>query len=451
LPNALAVSGPLKGLFFKAIQPLTIDYNRPGRQLPCQEVWYELEGDIAYLYFSFHNGAMSTEQCRLLLSVYQHIATQAINVIVLMGGAEFWSNGIHLNAIENADSPADESWANINAMDDLIYQIITTLDKLTISAVAGNAGAGGAILAIATDLVWARDGVILNPHYKNMGELYGSEYWTYLLPKRVGLETATALTEQRLPVSAKKAWRIGLIDQVLDKQHQIFYAQVKHLAKTYSSDPGALRNCLTNKAKTRCFDESTKALSVYRQFELTQMYANFYGNDEYHDARKRFVYKLGGETRTPENIAIHRPKQGSANTVLPGSLGHFVWQDVYRMGDETMDSQHQDLFVLADRLLTCESAKERKHHMQLFYQHVKSHFDAEEEPIKKLNVPIFDDHINEHRLMLKSLADIDLKINREEWKPQDIETFMDKWGKHIIHSDMAMNAHVKKYQLQLEH
>jgi putative two-component system hydrogenase maturation factor HypX/HoxX len=31
-----------------------------------------------------------------------------------------------------------------------------------------------------------RDGVMLNPHYKNMGNLYGSEYWTYLLPRRVG-------------------------------------------------------------------------------------------------------------------------------------------------------------------------------------------------------------------------------------------------------------------------
>ncbi|MDD1607290.1 MAG: hydrogenase maturation protein, partial [Methylococcaceae bacterium] len=104
-----------------------------GQQLPCQEVWYEQEGKIAYLYFPFHNGGMSTEQCRLLLSVYQHICTLPVDVIVLMGGDDNWSNGIHLNHIEVAGSPADESWHNINAIDDLIYQIITTLDKLTIS------------------------------------------------------------------------------------------------------------------------------------------------------------------------------------------------------------------------------------------------------------------------------------------------------------------------------
>ena len=41
--------------------------------------------------------------------------------------------------------------------------------------------------------VIARDGVVLNPHYETMG-LYGSESWTYVLPRRVGLTTAKDLT-----------------------------------------------------------------------------------------------------------------------------------------------------------------------------------------------------------------------------------------------------------------
>ena len=253
---------------------------------------------------------MSTEQCHILLSVYQHVATLSVKVIVLMGGEECWSNGIHLNHIEVAESPADESWLNINAIDDLIYQIITTLDKLTISALRGNAGAGGAIMALAADKVFAREGVIFNPHYKNMGQLYGSEYWTYLLPKRVGLEMATSLTEQRLPVSAKKAWHIGLCDKVLDKNHKIFTAQIRHLANASAADSEALQKHLNEKANTRCHDESLKALASYRKFELTQMYANFYGNEDYHNARQRFVYKINDETKTPENIAHHRQQEG---------------------------------------------------------------------------------------------------------------------------------------------
>lgn len=306
---SLGASG-LKGLLTKTIKVIEIDYTQPGRQLPCQEVWYEQDANVAYLYFSFHNGGMSTEQCRLLLTVYRHVATLPVKAIVLMGGEECWSNGIHLNHIEVATSPADESWLNINAIDDLIYQIITTLDKLTISAVAGSAGAGGAIMALAADKVFARAGVIFNPHYKNMGELYGSEYWTYLLPKRVGQEMATTLTEQRLPISAKKAWHIGLCDKVLDKNHTLFAAQVKHLVNTMIADTEVLQKCLNEKAKTRCYDESLKALAIYRKFELTQMYVNFYGNEHYHNARQGFVYKTSNDKTTPENIAHHRQNNG---------------------------------------------------------------------------------------------------------------------------------------------
>ncbi len=99
-------------------------------------------------------------------------------------------NGIHLNVIEAADSPADESWRNINAIDDLCLTLIEATHKWVIAAMQGNAGAGGVFLALAADRVWARDGVVLNPHYKNMGNLYGSEYWTYLLPRRLDAATA---------------------------------------------------------------------------------------------------------------------------------------------------------------------------------------------------------------------------------------------------------------------
>jgi putative two-component system hydrogenase maturation factor HypX/HoxX len=433
-----------KKLFAKGINYIDINYKRAGKQLPCQEVWYELEGKIAYLYFPFHNGGMSTEQCRLLLSVYQHICTLPVDVIVLMGGDDNWSNGIHLNHIEVADSPADESWLNINAIDDIIYQIITTLDKVTISAVAGNAGAGGAILALASDQVFAREGVIFNPHYKNMGELYGSEYWTYLLPKRVGQEMASNLTEQRLPISAKKAWRIGLIDKMLDKQHTIFHAQVKHLANSYANDVEGLRNLLAQKANTRCVDESTKALASYRQFELTHMYANFYGNDAYHQARKNFVYKISTDTQTPENIAIHRQSEKAVNKLSLGSMRHFVWQDHYTLGDEEMDEQHKDLFVLANKLVESSSKTELNDNIQLLYQHVKEHFSAEEALMRKIEFRGYKGHVKEHQLMLEKLETIEHKINTAAWENADLENFMDRWAKHIVNFDMSFDSYLKK-------
>jgi len=438
----------LKALLSKTIKHIDIDYTQPGRQLPCQEIWYELDAAAAYLYFAFHNGGMSTKQCRLLLTVYQHVATLPVKAIVLMGGEECWSNGIHLNHIEIATSPADESWLNINAIDDLIHQIITTLDKLTVSALAGSAGAGGAIMALAADKVFAREGILFNPHYKNMGELYGSEYWTYLLPKRVGQEMATSLTEQRLPISAKKAWQIGLCDTVLDKNHKIFAAQVKQLVNALVIDSEALRQCLTAKAKTRCYDESLKALATYRQFELTQMYENFYGNENYHNARQHFVYKTSNETTTPVNIANHRQQEGQTKKLSPGSMYHFVWQDFYQMSDAVIDNQHQQLFNLANQLVCSVNREELINNIQLIVQHVKEHFTAEEELMEQLAFKNYKGHVREHSEMLEKLADINQKITNDDWKQNDIQAFMDKWGKHIINSDMAFNVYQKALELE---
>lgn len=86
-----------------------------------------------------------------------------------MGGTDFWSNGIHLNLIEAADDPARESWRNIHAMNDLVRDIITTESHLVISALQGNAGAGGVMLALAADRVYARKGVVFTPIIKAWG------------------------------------------------------------------------------------------------------------------------------------------------------------------------------------------------------------------------------------------------------------------------------------------
>ena len=57
---------------------------------------------------------------------------------MLAGGREFWSNGMHLGVIEAAQSPADASWANINAIDDLARALLLTSNKLVIAALEGN-------------------------------------------------------------------------------------------------------------------------------------------------------------------------------------------------------------------------------------------------------------------------------------------------------------------------
>jgi putative two-component system hydrogenase maturation factor HypX/HoxX len=282
--------------------PLSLDVSRDRKTY--KEIWYEEKGGVGYLHFDFYNGAMSTEQCQRLLEAYKQVRQRPTRVIVLLGGQDFWSNGIHLNRIEAADSPADESWRNINAMDDLVQAIITTDNQLTIAALRGNAAAGGAFLALAADRIYARAGVVLNPHYKNMGNLYGSEYWTYLLPRRVG-ERGCEIMENRLPLGASAAKRLGLIDDCFGNDADDFVAQVESIAVALAGD-ASYETQMQVKRQQRARNEADKPLAQYRAEELERMKLNFYGFDpSYHVARYNFVFRVPNSW-TPLHLARHR-------------------------------------------------------------------------------------------------------------------------------------------------
>lgn len=190
-------------------------------------------------------------------------------------------------------------------MNDLVHAIITNTDQLTLAALQGNAGAGGVFLALAADRIYARKSVILNPHYKSMGNLYGSEYWTYLLPKRVGECKAQELTHNRLPIDALAAQDMGLIDGCFALDHVDFYKQIEQIAEDMARHENYDRLRISKRLQ-REQDEREKPLAQYRSAELRQMQLNFYGFDpSYHVARYHFVHKIP-HAWTPLYLARHR-------------------------------------------------------------------------------------------------------------------------------------------------
>lgn len=303
--------------------PATHVFATESAALPAAEgyapIHYVEDGPVGFLHFTFYNGAMSTAQCEALRAAYAQALARPTRVLVLVGGPDTWSNGIHLGLIEAAESPADESWRNINAMDDLARNIIETTDRLVIAALRGGAGAGGVFLALAADEVWACDGVVLNPHYKDMGNLYGSEYWTYLLPRRAGPENAHRITQARLPMGVVEARRLGLIDRMLPASARGDATAIALIARTLAVDAG-LAARLGDKRRRRVADEAEKPLAAYRAEELARMRLNFYGFDaSYHVARYNFIHKIP-KSRTPLTLARHRsgPVRGVAGRKAEG-------------------------------------------------------------------------------------------------------------------------------------
>ncbi|MFO1291985.1 MAG: enoyl-CoA hydratase-related protein [Rubrivivax sp.] len=269
---------------------------------------------VGWLEFDFHNGAMSTRQCERLRAALDEVRARPTRLLVLAGGAGFFGNGIHLHDIEAAadaedDSAADASWRNINAIDDVALALIGLTDRLVVAALRGNAGAGGCFLALAADELWAHAGVVLNPHYKNMGNLYGSEYWTYLLPRRVGGAAGDGacrrIMQGRLPIGVREACALGLVDRCLADDAAAFESAARAAALALAASP-ELGARIAAKAARRAADEAAKPLAQYRAEELERMQRNFYGFDpSYHVARHHFVARKP-QAWTPRHLAVHR-------------------------------------------------------------------------------------------------------------------------------------------------
>ncbi|MFO1328898.1 MAG: enoyl-CoA hydratase-related protein [Rubrivivax sp.] len=254
------------------------------------------------------NGALSERASTRLLAALREVAARPAQVLLLAGGADFFCNGIDLHAIEAAaahagDSAADASMRAIEAIDDVALALLQMTDRVTVAALRGNAGAGGCFLALAADRVWAHAGVVQNPHYKNMGNLYGSEYWTYLLPRRVGPAEARAITQGRLPMGAAEAQARGLVDEVLGADATAFEALLPARAAALAQQADGL---VVAKRRQRAADEALRPLAAYRADELARLRRNFYGFDpSYHVARHHFVHRKP-HAWTPRHLALHR-------------------------------------------------------------------------------------------------------------------------------------------------
>ncbi len=284
LPATMALAKKLTGIP-ESFEPVGDPAGMPG----YREITYRRRGDVGILSFDFYNGAMSTGQCRRLATALRHATGQDTKVLVIRGG-EVFSNGIHLNVIDAAAHPEGEAWRNINAIDDVCRSIITCASQLVVSAVNGNAGAGGVMLALGADRVVLRDGVVLNPHYRTMG-LYGSEYWTYVLPRRVGRLNAERLTEQCLPVGPPAATEMGLADAVVTGRPEEFQETVLDDAARLASSSG-YGALLEAKRAALAADEVRRPLEAHRVRELAEMSRDIFDDRlGFAAARHAFVTK----------------------------------------------------------------------------------------------------------------------------------------------------------------
>jgi len=289
LPSTYLLKDKIKGIKEDRL-PLLFDksYNT------FYETSVDIEDEVAYLEFNFHNGAISTAQAIRLKYAIEYLKDRC-KVLVLMGGEDFFSNGIHLNILEDSQKQGEDGWANINAINDLIKSIIFADEIITIASFSRNGGAGGVFLGLACDFIVAREGIVLNPHYKTLG-LSGSEYHTYTLPKRVGKKEAQKLLNECLPISVEYAQKIGMVDKVFG--YNEYYNKLHQFAKD-SFDDDFIWD------KQDYLEDNREYIEEFKEREIEIMYPEFWDKGSiFHTLRREFVNKIC-PIKTPTRLKLY--------------------------------------------------------------------------------------------------------------------------------------------------
>ena len=132
-------------------------------------------------------------------------------------------------------------------------------------------------------------------------------------------EAAHALVANRLPLTARAAQALGLVDEAFGTSLPEFEAGVRAraLALATATDFNAVLAAANTRRKA---DEARRPLAAYREDELARMKLNFFGFDpSYHVARYHFVAKVP-RSRTPLHLALHRQpsSRGGKACARPG-------------------------------------------------------------------------------------------------------------------------------------
>lgn len=282
LPATYVLKDKIKGIEEKRI-PLVIEDERKS----FYELRVQRKDEIAYLYFNFHNGAMTSTQCIKLKYAIEYLKEEC-KVLVLMGADDFFSNGIHLNILEDSKKQGEDGWSNINAMNEAVKAILLCDEIITVASFNKNSGAGGVFLGLACDYAISSENTIFNPHYKTLG-LSGSEYHTFILPKRVGQTKAKELLENCLPINANYAKKINMIDEVYpfedyQKKLEIFCENLLKNEDTFEEFIDRKKDFL---------EQELPLMEECKEKELQIMYDEFWQkSSSFHTLRYDFVHKI---------------------------------------------------------------------------------------------------------------------------------------------------------------
>jgi len=116
------------------------------------------------------------------------------------------------------------------------------------------------------------------------------------------------------------------------------------------------------------------------------------------------------------------------------------WSDAYLVGHAEMDSQHRDMFALAELLITAKTQSGQLLCAKSLYEYTKDHFAHEEHLMTQSDYPDLHEHKRQHCRLLEMLDRISQDIEAGAVKLHDLKRLVNDWlVSHINTSDAKLS------------
>lgn len=176
-------------------------------------------------------------------------ADASVRCVVLTGAGKAFCAGQDLKEITGENAPTFEEI--VGGSYNATVRLIRGLNKPVIAAVNGVAAGAGANLALACDLCVAAEGAKFIQAFSKIG-LIPDSGGTWMLPRLVGMQRATALAYLGTPVAAAEAAAMGMIHQAMPADG--FLKEVMTLATQLAAMP-TRGLALTKQAFNKAFEQ----------------------------------------------------------------------------------------------------------------------------------------------------------------------------------------------------
>jgi hemerythrin-like metal-binding protein len=125
---------------------------------------------------------------------------------------------------------------------------------------------------------------------------------------------------------------------------------------------------------------------------------------------------------------------------------HLTWSDSYKIGDASIDAEHEHAFGLANAFLAAQDQKEQQAAAMQLYKHAREHFLEEENLMRKINFPDCKGHTERHNALIGRLNVISHTIGKDGMDKRALATLMTDWAMHhIVEDDAKLVDYIRKH------